>query len=46
MDFSLHLKDGDLGEGCDARCHGPSQKPMNETRDFLFFGRQDQEFAQ
>jgi hypothetical protein len=47
MTRDLHLIDGDLGKGCDARCHGPShvvRKPLNESQHFMSFGRQDSEF--
>lgn len=48
MSRDLHLIDGDLGQGCDARCHGPSnvmKEPMNQTQQIVPFSRQDPSFS-
>ncbi|XP_076453310.1 uncharacterized protein LOC143288574 isoform X2 [Babylonia areolata] len=48
MTRDLHLIDGDLGQGCDARCHGPSHvtgRGMNASQQMMVpFGRQDAAF--
>ena len=48
MTRDLHLVDGDLGEGCDARCHGPSYlatEYMNTTQSVTVFDRSDPLFS-
>ncbi|KAL8573315.1 hypothetical protein ACOMHN_032777 [Nucella lapillus] len=47
MTRELHLVEGHLGKGCQARCHSPSHvisEALNTTQQIGRFGRQDPEF--